>query len=57
MVTVAKPNCLSWFVNKTGMIKDTTFINSDPEHAKIDKLRENEAKIRRSRGETGKNGS
>ncbi len=54
MVTVAKPNCLSWFVNKKGMIKDATFIHSDPEHAKIDKPRENEAKIRRSRDETGK---
>jgi len=33
------------------MIQDATFMHSDPGHAKIDKLRENEAKIRENRNE------
>ncbi len=34
------------------MIQNTTFIHSDPGHAKVDKPRENEAKTRRSRYRT-----
>ena len=37
---------------KQRMIQNATFIHSDPEHAKADKPRENEAKTKRSRNGT-----
>jgi hypothetical protein len=49
MGTVAKPTYCFGLKTKKVFIQDSTFILSDPGHAKADKPRENEAETRRSK--------